>query len=744
MSSTTHHAPPPVSILHLSDLHLGPETATEEVAKVRVEGFESQSLAREVLTWLRDSARVPDYVVVSGDISNQNGAEGYAAFLRAYESLVAAKKAPDPTRIIVVPGNHDVQRPKDWHDITPVDEWDTPPRERWAHFLGAVGDRFVRPWMPTTDADVSALIDLIRGRFTGADETVGGGFEVARKDGVSGRQALPFVFHRSHKTVFYAFNSASVSGTLLAASPELQEDVRWILGDKSANADRAQRVVKELFDRSRVDPARVQPRELELFRRTMELLREIFRDEFDEALKVAVLHHHVAPIFQEEVQPFDLILNAARFKAELSAFGFRLVLHGHKHDPRVFVDSALSGPPVAVVSGATIGGVPAVGRSPGFHWIDLPEDRREIVVRSITVPSPGGFNAAWDQAVQTRVPLLPDVKTLNEIVSVGDPRVVSVRRLHARTHDALVGRLGEEHLSTGEKLLGWSHDLDRVGHVTMIATAMGLCLAHQLGCDRRSFAVDAALESLLKLRVDGVLWSATTETSPDGRPEATAWALLALHAWGLVDEVTAGVEAFVKAFSPENDPALWNHTTSLSLVIRTLARIAPEVDMLGHATATLVEGAMVEDGALYWTQRLGIPDKEPSVAHTAGALVALIEAHEVLGTASPIGSPAFSATSEWIINQPAWLPTAETISRPVGPTKWDNLFWRHFTRAKAITAVAMAGVDGRNLDRLRFEVAELVDSEEDGLWRWGPQFPIWATHDAVEAIRAAALDGFTL
>src|SRR5207248_2016107 len=140
-----------------------------------------------------------------------------------------------------------------------------------------------------------------------------------------------------------------------------QDDIRWMLTDETPNSDRGRAVVEALLLRSQVDAARVQASELELFRRSMTFLKELLPYEFERAFKVAVLHHHVAPMVHEEVKQFEILLNAGKFKAELAAHGFQLVLHGHKHDPRAFMDPTVTpDSPLAVVCGATIGGaVPA-------------------------------------------------------------------------------------------------------------------------------------------------------------------------------------------------------------------------------------------------------------------------------------------------------------------------------------------------------------------------------------------------
>jgi predicted MPP superfamily phosphohydrolase len=62
-----------------------------------------------------------------------------------------------------------------------------------------------------------------------------------------------------------------------------------------------------------------------------------------DSVRVAVLHHHLAPIVREERIPNDaypgaaisVLLNAGTVVEELQRYGFRYVLHGHQHTPAV-------------------------------------------------------------------------------------------------------------------------------------------------------------------------------------------------------------------------------------------------------------------------------------------------------------------------------------------------------------------------------------------------------------------------
>jgi len=85
-----------IHILHISDLHIE-DGETASVYRTQLE----TDLNREM------NIRRLDYLVVSGDIGNRSTEEEYRAAFEMMDGL-AKHFALDPTRIVVVPGNHDV------------------------------------------------------------------------------------------------------------------------------------------------------------------------------------------------------------------------------------------------------------------------------------------------------------------------------------------------------------------------------------------------------------------------------------------------------------------------------------------------------------------------------------------------------------------------------------------------------------------------------------------------------------
>ena len=94
-----------------------------------------------------------------------------------------------------------------------------------------------------------------------------------------------------------------------------------------------------------------------------ERLREIDSGRLRSAIKVALIHHHpvLTPSLTEAGRGDDAIHNSALLLALLREFGFHVVLHGHKHNPFVFTEDAVSAyridepNPILVAAGGSVG-----------------------------------------------------------------------------------------------------------------------------------------------------------------------------------------------------------------------------------------------------------------------------------------------------------------------------------------------------------------------------------------------------
>ena len=321
-----------VRLLHLSDLHLGPidrrqtsgdhkedviplEERTSRIKKMQ----HSLSLIRDRLSQRNESL---DAVVVSGDITLANEVMGFQMLSDLLGKL--GNVLPSPSRIVVVPGNHDVA-------------WFTGPSttERYANFV-----EYVRSKNYTTP-----MLDGIDNSLDSA------GLDKLLKH---------VVVDPNLRWAIIPVNSANYCGILASTDGIL--DAQWeawaekLDGPKAGPAGRA-------FSRLRLrDMPRITPWQ---FDKLSEIVRHL-DGEAKKAMvaggikKIVVVHHQLLPVSdEEEVKPYESFVNLGLLRAFLADHKVDVLLHGHKHVGLSYRDVVVQRPPqshsVVVISGGTVG-----------------------------------------------------------------------------------------------------------------------------------------------------------------------------------------------------------------------------------------------------------------------------------------------------------------------------------------------------------------------------------------------------
>ena len=312
--------------------------------------------------------------------------------------------------------------------------------------------------------------------------------------------------------------------------------------------------------------------------------------------------------------------------------------------------------------------------------------------------------------------------------------------LHQQTTASMMDALRVDQATGGQ---GWNHHLG-LPPITALGTAFGLRIMRIASFRSSLFRRDEILDTVWNARLDDGCWHCQSQL-PTGRPEATAWALLALSE--LDDWARAGQAAnpFTRLLEPNHDPALWSHVLSLTLVVPTLSTLDPGSPLLPPLTAALEATAVRDERGriLYWTPRAHPEETRavPSPAHTARALLAL--QHCRLATDRRLGPPPeeLSTAVSWLLEEPSWDNLYEEVRRPIGVNRFEVLGTRHFTRALAVRALLEFGVDPMH-QRIRSTIGELYAEHDQGLWNWSlpgqPTIlrPVWATLDALRALEA--------
>ncbi len=276
-------------LLHLSDLHLGNTPNEDLVGDYKVEAIREGdrvkrvNLLRSTLAALANRLRQDDErldaVLVTGDVTTQGRADGFAALAALLGAL--GDRLPPPDHIVVVPGNHDVA-------------WYTEPSS---------GDRY-RSFVDNV-RDAGYLTPLLDGLDYDGDDVHAA--------------AAPLLV--GHDFVIAAVNSADASGVLEPLPPAAQDELDRLVGAGviGAELESALRRVRT-YDMSRVSG------------RQMSALGARLDRVGPGRVRIAALHHQLVPVSQEEeAKPFESMINLGAFLAFLGEAEIDLVAHGHKH-----------------------------------------------------------------------------------------------------------------------------------------------------------------------------------------------------------------------------------------------------------------------------------------------------------------------------------------------------------------------------------------------------------------------------
>jgi 3',5'-cyclic AMP phosphodiesterase CpdA len=286
-------------ILHLSDLHLGAPLESQFLddqtkgSMVAGDRRAEKHVFLETIDALDADGTLAelDAVVVSGDLTNKGGTDGFEEFAELAKRLIAHVGAEN---IVTVPGNHDV--PKEHGPGDP---------ERYCEFLKVTqGLGLVTPLLDGRDFDE-------RGALT--DE--------GRSDPhlTSGDDYVIVPLNSSH---------------FCWGTEPLRED---LVEELLTATDELEKLVRELHQHDVPRVSNGQMRALE------NLLREadaaFANRDRDPRVRIGVLHHQLLPVnSREEFKPFESLTNLGAVRELLASLDIDVVLHGHKHEGALYWD----------------------------------------------------------------------------------------------------------------------------------------------------------------------------------------------------------------------------------------------------------------------------------------------------------------------------------------------------------------------------------------------------------------------
>lgn len=334
-------------LLHLTDLHLAGDDSKDDVTgdykldviplpdRQRRTAAISDTLYHLGLA-LAEAGIKLDAVVITGDVTYMGRPDGFELIDGVLNKLGNAKPSND--RILIVPGNHDVQ-------------WGSEPgsTERYQQFLTLRAKGYQTAYLEGIDV---------------------------RTDGefVNGANVPePCVVANDDSFVVVGINSSDFCGRQHPVEKGLVggiDELRVLATAETPQGEAVAELIKAWTARGQYDIARVSRAQRHCCHKLAARRRADIIDAGKEApVMIAALHHQLMPVSAtEEVKPFEGITNQGEVREWLQRNEFDILLHGHKHDERVLQDMFVpfdGGPDSAthrllIASGPTIGhGQPA-------------------------------------------------------------------------------------------------------------------------------------------------------------------------------------------------------------------------------------------------------------------------------------------------------------------------------------------------------------------------------------------------
>jgi len=441
-----------VSVLHLSDIHVGPGELRDEDLKDHVPDTMRRGMLARLRNYLADLDREFDYAVVTGDITIGGDAEGFSGFRDWLIRAVEDRLLPAEKRILVVPGNHDVK----WLRYGEPDH-----ANRYSDFSGVFATVFPHAYLPGCDPEPGR--SWLTHKALEADYV--GGIRTQQKHGtIKIKASYPFVLDNERDLLIYMFNSTLACGVFLEDSPGITSRLHSladVVGKSEPSVGEGISRVKQDYCKSlRIDAGLIGDDQLNYFEWAMGKLAKLLKRRFDRLTKLAVMHHHVSHLWQQqlEVKRFESVIDAAQLKQCLHERGFHAVLHGHKHQNHVALDASMiplesdrAFNPLCLISGGTVAGYPRTGDHQSFKILRLecttgPRTSalvEEFDLSGIAVPSARGSDclSTYHIPISPRLPEIQDWPPIKEafdrylLESCGTPDDVSSANVTSKETD---------------------------------------------------------------------------------------------------------------------------------------------------------------------------------------------------------------------------------------------------------------------------------------------------------------------
>ena len=727
-----------IKILHLTDMHFGEGSQEDTEWKVFVEGAERENRAFILADYLKALTPKPDIVVISGDTTIAGRKSGFNEAKIFLEEQIKLANLPPHQHIIIVPGNHDVSRSVWGQSVNQ--------EKRWKNFKEFIGPNFIRPWLdgdPTPDQfEISSILE---------ENTIGGAIPISSSKGLETTLRLPFYFDRKKKILIYAFNSASVSGTFLEVNKNILLDLQNL---KKYSDDKysllAEKIENEIKNIAAIDPARIQPSEIRVFRQFMQLLKNEI-DDWDGILKIAVLHHHLSAMYSEEVKQFELLINAGHFKKIIQEEGITVVMHGHKHFPDVFYDSSsLQADKLLMISGGTIGGGTTSNKEPGFFNVDYNKQEQSISTNYIPldpITSPDEvIQFSQEKKTKFKVKLKSESANIfNNHENTKEKNLTFsdlIKKIISKLEDNI--QLPDT-IHNEKNKCGWNNHFLRPG-ITPYATVFGLAVVEELG-EIKIFpdnTLRSIIETILNFRRQNGGWSASSQGEP-GQPTETALTVRVLnHYKHQFPELISQQDLLSTLESLLVDINIFS-TFLISESMNALVDISIESHFLKIFDISIKANVIRSSSG----EIMGWPDtiiRTPltppindlstksnlSVSGSAYIIISMLKLNKASNGVLGYSAEELSSVAKWL-NDQNWISTTEELIQ----LEKKKLLINHETSIICSLALLELGFDAAknkiqsNVKSIIKQHLENIDNEE----------PIWGMYNFIRLLKAYSLHG---
>jgi 3',5'-cyclic AMP phosphodiesterase CpdA len=328
------------------------------------------------------------FIAVGGDITTRGRQEGFQQF--ATETIGRLSRlVSDSEAVCIVPGNHDVI----W-GLNPTQTGHfTKKFERFNSIRG--GHRFTTCLMPKGQLEISKTRKPKKLNF---DQLTPG----------------PIYWSKDKKVLVLNINSSIRCGELnLRMARDFDPFFRSPAeADKKAGTEASSFNIENFPNEIRQylirDVAEVTPAQIDWLRNELKQVRKDIGKDWDNYLRVALIHHHVAPFLGQKTEHkgYEAMIDSSRVLEFLTSSGFDLVLTGHKHQPHVsshrFGDNE-----IVIIGGPTVAGAAIDGSYRGLQFIQVTSNGggRQFYVQEIPYDIPKGD---LEKELKARAPKKPN------------------------------------------------------------------------------------------------------------------------------------------------------------------------------------------------------------------------------------------------------------------------------------------------------------------------------------------------